>query len=315
MAFKPKKTIPARSGGSDFDYSTLPTPKDGPRPARISLIVDLGTQPREDYVDEKTGETRPQKPCHQVAIFADLVNDVVDYGGDIGEQPYRLCLNKTYQGKLQGINFQTVPPKTEKGELIKGKPWMLPGANLITKLCKAVGRPEIAIEDRKNPASLDLELLLGLPFMAQVEVKVTEKDMDDGTKKTYKNVNYRGASPIPSIPEIGEDGEPTGEEKPMPVKKLPVKPRVITFDGATVDDIKVLRAGIIRIIKQANDYEGSQIQKAIEAYEAQREEAGESSEEEAPAPAPAPAKKAAPKKPVKPVVPDPADEDDSDAPF
>lgn len=100
MAFKPANAN--KTGGTgkrDFDSNfNMPEPKAGSRPARISLIVDLGIQERPDFEDSKTKETRPQSPCQQLAIFADLPNDVVDYGGNIGKQPYRLCLNKTFAG-------------------------------------------------------------------------------------------------------------------------------------------------------------------------------------------------------------------------
>ena len=69
--------------------------------ARISLIVDIGTQERPDFEEkDKQGnviEVKPQKPAQQVVVFADLVDQVVDYGGDIGEKQYRLMLNKELQ--------------------------------------------------------------------------------------------------------------------------------------------------------------------------------------------------------------------------
>src|SRR5437763_16906908 len=99
MAFKPKST---GNGNRNFEPRNFPVPKGGARRARVSLIVDLGTQER-DPVWELDGKLvkegtdgaveKAQKPAHQVAVFADLVNDVVDYGGDIGEAQYRLMLN------------------------------------------------------------------------------------------------------------------------------------------------------------------------------------------------------------------------------
>ena len=69
--------------------------KAGSRKARISLIVDLESKNREDFEEKKTGEKRPQKPCQQIAVFADLVADTVDYEREIGKQHYRLLLNKS----------------------------------------------------------------------------------------------------------------------------------------------------------------------------------------------------------------------------
>src|SRR5438477_4746932 len=127
MAFKPKSN---GNGGGNFEQRNFPTPKSGARRARLSLIVDLGTQERDD-VWEKDGKlvkegtegavAKPQKPAHQIAVFADLVNDVVDYGGDIGEAQYRLMLNKGFKGEIQGVNFNKVPPMDAKGNLMEGK--------------------------------------------------------------------------------------------------------------------------------------------------------------------------------------------------
>lgn len=319
MAFKPKRQNSGKSN-SNFEYRELPVPKDGTRAARVSLIIDLGIQEREDF-ENPDGSKKKQEPCQQVAIFADLVNDKVDYGGDIGEQQYRLCLNKTFAGKMQGINFQCIPPKDGDGKTLKPDPtknlfYQLPPASLITKLCKAVGRPEVAIDNRKNPASLDLEQLLNLPFMADVQVKITEKEMDDGTKRVYKNVNYRGASAIPMIPVLDEDGEPTGDEKLMKVKALDATPRCIQFETATKDDVQFIRYGIRQMIKLAKDYPGSAMQKAIEAWEAEnvKQDDGEATPEpKAETPKPTPAKRET-KKVETPVAPD-GDDDDGDAPF
>lgn len=265
MAFKPANAN--KGGNSEFiDYGNIPVPKSGQRPARVSLIVDLGIQEREDFVDEDTGEVKPQKPCHQVAIFADLVRDKVDYGGSIGEAFYRLLLNKQFKGEIQGINFTTTPPKDAKGKLIPGKPWGLHPANLITKLAKAVDLEEIIYDDRNNPASLDIELLLNEAFMAQVEVKETETDKEDkdGNKIVYKNVNYKGAVAVPLVPNAD------GDEVPLAVPDLEVEPLCITFDNAQPEHIKYLRTGVLKKIKLAQNYAGSQMEKAIKAFEASK---------------------------------------------
>lgn len=171
MAFKPKNTGGQRSDG-DFEPRNLPTPRAGLRKARLSLIIDLGTQNREDF-EEDDGTKKPQKPCQQVVAFADLVNDVVDYGGKIGKQQYRMLLNKSFQGVPVGINFTTVPPKDGDGNIVKGKPWSLHPANLLTKIAKAVDKEEVIYDVRGKAESLDISLLLDQPFMANVEVKKT----------------------------------------------------------------------------------------------------------------------------------------------
>ena len=68
MAFKPKTANKTSSSMNDNPgvYCLFPVPKAGSRKARISLIVDLGEQNREDFEDEKKLEKRPQKPCQQM---------------------------------------------------------------------------------------------------------------------------------------------------------------------------------------------------------------------------------------------------------
>lgn len=296
MAFKApnsgRSNAPASNEPRDF-----PVPRAGSRKARVSLIVDLGIQDREDFEDPKTGEVRPQKPAPQVAVFADLVADTVDYGGDIGKAHYRLMLNKSFQGEITGITFQAVAPRDAKGNIIEGKPYGLHPASPLTKLAKAVGKPEI-IE------STDIEALLGEAFMAQVEVRETEGKRKDaeGNPIIYKNVNYKGATPIPE----DDDGNPVA------VAELNVEPLCITFDSARKEDIKFIRASLITKIKQANNYAGSKMQKAIEAYEAANGTSSGDDEQEEEAPAP---KKSAPKSAAKPKAKPVEIEEDEDVPF
>jgi hypothetical protein len=308
MAFKPKNAGKSSSSNGNFeDTRNFPVPKGGPRKARVSLIIDLGEQNREDFEDPKTKELKPQKPAHQVAIFADLVSDVVDYGSNVGKQQYRLMLNKSFQGVVQGINFQAVPPRDANGDMIEGKKWGLHPANLLTKLAKAVDLERVTIDD--GPDGMDISLLLNQPFMAQVEVKETEGKKKDanGDPIIYKNVHFKGASPVPMV----EDDD--GNEAPMPVAKLTQPARCITFDDATVEDIQFIRGNLLTMIKNANDYAGSQMQKAIEEFESKgkggKKAADEGDEEEE-----APAKPAAktPKKPTAPKKPVPQDDDDED---
>lgn len=264
MAFKPANANNKSTGSGDIDYGPRPVPKAGSRKARVSLIVDLGVQEREDIYeldgkavspDTEGAICKPQKPCQQVAVFADLVADTVDYGGNIGKQHYRLLLNNSFAGKLKGINFTATPPKDAKGNMIAGKPWGFHPANLLTKLAKAVGKPEVV-------ESMDVDELLGLPFMATVEVK--EKDSGkldkDGNPIIYKNVNYKGATEVPC----------DDDDEPIKVAELNVEAKSITFDNAKAEDIKFLRKNIIEQIKLAKNYAGSQMQKAIEEFESEK---------------------------------------------
>ena len=306
MAFKPSAANKSNASGPREDTSKFPTPRAGSRKARVSLIIDLGKQERDDFEDPITKELKPQKPCQQVVVFADLVADVVDYGGPIGKAQYRLMLNKAFMGEVQGVNFTTVAPKDAKGNYLEGKPWQLHPQNLLTKLAKAVGVPQIINEGHED--SLDISLLLDRPFMAQVEVKETpgKKDDAEGNKIIYKNVNFRGAS------EVMEDDDGNQIE----VAELKQKPLCITFDNAKKENIQFIRANLLAKIKLALDYSGSQMQKAIEAYEADKGGSpgvDDGDEDEAPA---KPAAKAAPKKPTAPKKPIPpvGDDEFDDAP-
>lgn len=271
MAFKPAN---ANKTGASTKFERdpnlkYPEPKAGLRPARVSLIVDLGIQDREDFEDPKTGEVKPQKPAHQVAVFADLTNDVVDYGGSIGKQQYRIALNKTFQGKMEGINFTAVPPRDADGNMIEGKKWGLHPANLLTKLAKATEHTDV-IE------SMDIEVLLNEPVMVDVEVKKAEsKDKKDeaGNPIVFTNVNFKGLSKVPNV----EDE--VGNEAPLKVKALSATPMCITFDNATAEQIQYIRGNLIAKIKTANNYAGSKMQKAIEAYEASKESKEDKAEE------------------------------------
>lgn len=316
MAFKPKGG--GNSNGGNFEQRNFPTPKSGARRARLSLIVDLGTQERAD-VWEKDGklvkegtegaEAKSQKPAHQIAVFADLVNDVVDYGGDIGKAQYRLMLNKGFKGEIQGVNFNKVPPMDAKGNRIEGKSWSFHPQNLLTKLGKAIDIPDFGTDDND-----DLELLLNGQFLADVEVKETNsgKQDKDGNDIIYKNVNFKGPSKVPAEIKTDDDGEEV-EEVPT-FAKLTQKPRIITFDDATEEDVKFLRKDIVKKIKLSSDYAGSKIQKAIEAYEAANG-GGDKGDDGDDSPADKPAKPAAkPAKPKKPVAPA-ADDMDDDIPF
>jgi hypothetical protein len=274
MAFKPANANNTSSSNQTFEKVNYPTPKAGSRKARVSLIVDLGVQERDDIyeldgkaVPEGTEGAicKPQKPCQQLAVFADLVADKVDYGGSIGEQHYRLLLNNSFAGKLKGINFTATPPKDAKGNTIAGGKWGFHPANVLTKLAKAVGKPEV-IE------SMDVEELLDMPFMATVEVKTKDSGKKDesGEPIIYKNVNFKGATEVP----LDDD------DQPLPVAKLAQKAQCITFDNAKPEDIKFIRGNIIKQIKLASNYAGSQMEKAIQAFEAERNNAKEEAQEE-----------------------------------
>ena len=249
MAFKPSFKQATNNGPrEDIKW---PTPEAGNQPARISLIVDLGTQERPDF-EEKDGTLKPQKPCRQLAAYADLVDNIVDYGGSIGEQPYRIALHKSFKGEITGINFTAVPPRDADGKTIAGKLWTFHPANLLTKLAKATGQTQILGESEED--NMDVEQLLDKPFFIDVDVVTTEKD-----GKEYTNVKIKGYGSVPKIKGV-----------PMDVEELKHPARVVSFETATEDDIKFLRRDVVAKLKLAPEYAGSKLEKLLEAAEKEK---------------------------------------------
>lgn len=302
-------------GNSNFEPRIYPVPKAGARRARVSLIVDIGIQNREDSYKTPDGKLcnedtpgaigTPQKPSPQVIVFADLVNDNVDYGGDIGKAQYRLMLNGSFAGVIKGINHAKTPPMDAKGKKIEGGVWALHPQNLLTKLAKACGREDV-IE------SAAINRLLNHQFMAQVDVKETMsgKFDKDGNEIVYKNVNFKGASQVAAV-ETGEyDSNGNAIEEIPEFAPLKAKPLCITFANAKEENIQFIRPNIRKMIKLANNYAGSNMQKAMEAFEAKQAAANDDAED---APAEKPEAKPAPLPTPKP-APNFADMDD-DVPF
>lgn len=283
MSFKPKMPQGGSGNGAGAGNpiagaKNFPVPKSGLRPARIFSIIDVGNQNRPDF-EEKDGTKKPQQPCDQLVIIAHLVNDEGDYGGTIGVQPISIMLNKNFKGDITGINFTTVPAKDGSGKVLWDQPQTFHPASMLTKLAKATGTEEIIV--MTGDAGGDVSRLLGKALMIEVEVKETVakngKVDKDGNPVVYKNVNFKGVSKVPPV--FDEDGN----EKPMNVKPLKLKPRCITFDGATEEDIGFIRRDVLRMIKLANNYAGSAMEAAIQAYEAKHGSVGEAAKPAAPA--------------------------------
>lgn len=254
MAFKPKNSNTTFAPRENF---VMPVPEAGNQAARISLIVDLGIQERPDFEDPKTKEVKPQKPVQQLAVFADLVDNIVDYGGSIGEQPYRLILNKNFQGEVQGVAFTAVPPRDAEGNMIEGKLWTFHPANLLTKLAKATGQDQIIGGSEED--NMDVEQLLGQSLFIDVEVKQTESSKLDskGEKIVYTNVRPKTYATVPKKKGV-----------PQEVDDLSIEPMLITFDDVTLEQAKFIRADVRRLIKKATNYVGSKMQTVLEEYEA-----------------------------------------------
>lgn len=186
------------------------------------------------------GNIYQPKDGQEVAIFADLVDNVVDYGDDIGKKPYRIGLNKTWKGELKGFSLKVVPPQNGS------KIWTFAGNSMLTKLASAT-KQETVTNGTKSEDLNNIGLLLGKSIMVDV------KKNEDGDN-TY--VNVKGISSVPK-----------GIEKSIDYEL--VTPVGITFESATVEDLlkAQLRGNIIKKIKSANNFKGSSIQQALIEFE------------------------------------------------
>ena len=276
--FKPE--MPKQEyNGPKVDYTAINRQvKAGQRPARVSLIVDLGQQiktPSEvEYnptqkkhqdlvangteIIQRNGKEYISVPPKnkvgpEIAVFADLVNDVVDYGEPLGKQPYRIMVNGSFRGDMKGIAFEGQYPYIE-GVGLNFDMFTFHAKSQLTALAKATGNTQILsgrIDDANN---MDISQLLNGAFYAKIEKSDNGVEGDDG--RCY--VNYKGANPPP--PSFDENGD----EVPTKVKETTNTPMIITFDNVTEDTAKFLNGMVVKKIKAATNYVGSKMQQVLE---------------------------------------------------
>ena len=186
-------------------------------------------------------QVRQPKDRQEIAVFADLVGNVVDYGGEIGKKPYRVLLNKQWKGEIRGLGLAVVPPQKQGGV------WTFAPNSMLTELAKVTRQNTITDGSVKNDLN-NIGLILGKALMVDV-VKTEDGD------KVY--VNVKGISSVPSA-------------LSKMIDYSLVNPVGISFDDVSVESLKAagIRGSIIKKIKQANNYQGSKMQKAIEEFEA-----------------------------------------------
>lgn len=258
MSYKPqqnqsserKQNTGIAPNGVAYKY---PVPEGGNQAARISLIVDIGTQQR-FFEDKDTKEVTEKKPAKQVIVFADLVDQVVDYGGDIGEKQYRLMLNNSFKGDIKGVDFIGMPPRDADGNMINGKLWTFHPTSLLTKVAKATGCDSIlGVTPEDN---MDIAQLLGKAFYADVQVISTDsgKKNDKGEAIIYNNVNFKGASKLPMV-----------KGKPLEVEELQVTPLILNHNNVTAETVTLLRGKVLHMMKLAPEYSGSALEKLLSA--------------------------------------------------
>jgi len=277
MAIKPKQK-PQQSTNT-FLY---PEPKKaGTQFGRVSLLIDLGTQERENFVDvynennddhkkwlekgwativegdgKRTGKTcisKKLQPTETYAVFVDLVSSTVDYGGDIGEKHYRYMLNPVYQGDVKGFPLSCAPAK-KAGELPTFQP-----NSVFYELALACGQHGV-IGKGTPEENTDIELLLDKPLLINITV-----DKNVVGDRTYVNVKHKG------LTEIMEG---------MDVPQLLTTAQAITFDNATVESVKFIRKDVREKITHAIDFKGSNMEKAFIAAGFIQAQASEQKQEE-----------------------------------
>lgn len=223
----------------------------------------------------------PQKPVQCVAIAVDLVDIQVDKGQFFGKsnpQPLRLWLGGTFY--IPSVGMVVGRPTPLKINKSSGE-WSFDAKHLFYKM--AVASKLIKAGEPFLPSSIDQ--LLGKAFQFDVQVYFKESK---GKKYYTEYIKFLG-------------GLGRGQQQP----EVPDNLFLIEFDGDfTKEDTQNLRNHVINTIKQANNYEGSKIQKFLEN--------GEGASESKPEPTPAAKPVPAVKKVAKPVI---EDEDSESCPF
>lgn len=278
MSFKPRdNNRPANTENSEKKPFVAIVPDDGLQAVQVGLLVDLGKHKKlpkfakdnagkreqdEEGKDKIIWPKEGKDTEQRVAVYVDLLSQTHDYEGDIGVRNIRLPLHQVSRGMSEGLNFTTVAPRDPDGNYIKGKPWLLAPASAwckiaaVTKIDDKTKVADVMLKaDYKNNDLNNIELLLGKPFMYNVDVKVQEKDGN-----TYVNTKLK--SPVPLM-------------KGMAVNAPLQKAISVNFEDddlleekeelGGISKFQLLRLADLRKIVLAEDYPGSKMQEAVRA--------------------------------------------------
>lgn len=275
MAFKPVSNKVETDNTERKEYVPI-VPEEGLDAVQIGLIVNLGQHKKQPKFAKDNAGKREQdengndkiiwpkagKDLEQrVAVYADLLNQTHDYEGDIGVKNIRLPIHPVSRGMSEGVNFTTVAPRDPNGNYIKGKPWSVPGSSVWAKISGVVKMEDgkkvsdvMLDANYKNPNHNNIDLLLGKPFMYNIEVKKTEKD---GT--TFVNTKLK--SPVPLMKGMNPPAALVGATSINFDDEDLLEPKE-EFGGVAKFDL--LRIADIRKIVLAEDYPGSKVQEAVQ---------------------------------------------------
>lgn len=282
MGFVPRSNKPQTEQTERKEFVPI-IPEDGLQPVQVGLLVDLGSHKKypkfakdnagkreqdEDGNDKiiwpKVGKDTEQR----VGVYVDLLTQTHDYEGDIGTKNIRLPLHQVNRGMSEGLNFTTVAPRDPDGNYIKGKPWTLAPASAWCKIAAVVKDDKgekvsdvMLKADYKNPHHNNIQLLLGKPFMYNVEVKTTEKDGN-----TYVNTKLK--SPVPLMKGM------KAEAAIIPAVSVNFEDDDLLTprdDLGGVSKFDLLRVSDLRKIVLAEDYPGSKMQEAVQERQDEEE--------------------------------------------
>jgi hypothetical protein len=160
----------------------------------------------------------------------------------------------------EGVNFVTVAPRDKNKQYIKGVPWTLAPTSQFVKIASVVKDGDKKVSDiifradYKNAKLNDITLLLGKPFMMNVEVKKVEKDGNE-----YVNTKLKSPVPLmkgmtPSEPLIQAVSVNFEDEDLLEDRE----------DLGGVSKFDLIRLSDLRKIVLANDYAGSKMQAAVQ---------------------------------------------------
>lgn len=193
-----------------------------------------------------------EREYQELAIFADLTENPVDYGETIGVKPFRVLLNRRWMQEINGFQLKKSPPAK------KGDPWTVKGNTKLAELATATGHKDLLEVDLEDA---DWSEMLGEAFNLAIE-----KSGDEGQ---YLNIGK-------CVSVKRKKNKATGKIEVEEVEDLEHEAVLITFEDVTVEDLELahIRGDIIKKIKTATDYKGSQMQKAIEEFEARQKAKG-----------------------------------------
>lgn len=290
FSLKPKQ----QTGSSNIDWDAINEQiEEGPNPARISLIVDLGIQERgkgvsyegkDDFTVVKTEEEAEELIEEAAEIMGDFLLekyelDVIEEEDDGFKVPFRIYNKKD----AQEVAIFADLPET-RVEYVKGE-----GDRQYRIMLNSAFKGELAgfslnpVPPKKQGGVWTFDAKSKLAKLAKAtghkEILEQGEHLNDigrilgeafllNIEKTDKGfINAKDVMPLP---------------KGMPASELDNGPVGITFEGATVELLEQahLRKSVIEKIKKAKNYEGSAMQKAIEEFEAKSSSKASQSESE-----------------------------------